>query len=107
MENTLVKPLIKVIQLKNSLSATNKAEFEQELASALAQKDCTHLLIDLEQLQFIDSAGLMMLISGFKLAQLFGHRFSLCSISPAIKIIFELTQLDKIFEILESVKKLP
>lgn len=102
MENILVKPQIKVIQLKNCLNSTNKAEFEQELSTALANKDCNILLVDLEKLQFIDSAGLMVLVSGLKLAQLFGCRFSLCSISPAIKIIFELTQLDEVFEILEN-----
>jgi anti-anti-sigma factor len=102
MKNTLVKPEIRVIQLKSCLNAANKAEFEQELSTVLANKDCNILLVDLEKLQFIDSSGLMVLISGLKLAQLVGCRFSLCSISPAIKIIFELTQLNGVFEILEN-----
>jgi len=44
----------------------------------------------------------MALVSALKLAQKLGRRFSLCSVSPSLKIIFELTQVDKVFEIFEG-----
>jgi anti-sigma B factor antagonist len=55
--------------------------------------------VDLEQVESLDSAGLMALVSGVKLAQRLGLSLSLSSVSPTLKIIFELTQLDKVFEI--------
>jgi anti-anti-sigma regulatory factor len=36
------------------------------------------------------------------LAQSLGKRFSLCSVSPSVRIVFELTQLDGAFEIFEN-----
>ncbi|MGB3755469.1 MAG: STAS domain-containing protein, partial [Rivularia sp. (in: cyanobacteria)] len=63
------------------------------------------LLVDLKQVEHIDSAGLMALISSCKLAQSLQTRFSLCSVSPSLKIIIELTQLDRVLEIFESKAK--
>ena len=50
----------------------------------------------------MDSAALMALVHGLRLAQSLGKRFSLCAVSPSIQIIFELTQLDRVFEIFDS-----
>lgn len=91
---------IAVIRLKRSLNAANALDFERELTTAIMQNDAT-LLIDLEQVESLDSAGLMALVSGLKLAGRLGRRLSLCSVSPTIKIIFEVTQLDTVFEIFE------
>lgn len=102
MENILVNPNITVIQPQRSLNAVNALEFEREMIIAVAQNYCSTLLVDLERVESIDSAGLMALVSGLKLAQCLGKRLSLCSVSPEVKIIFEVTQLDKVFEISEA-----
>jgi anti-anti-sigma regulatory factor len=44
----------------------------------------------------------MALVSALTLAQQLGKRFSLCSVAPSIRIIFELTQLDRVFEIFDN-----
>ena len=44
----------------------------------------------------------MALVSGLKLAQHLERRFGICSVSPSVQIVFELTQLDQVFEIYES-----
>ena len=56
----------------------------------------------MSQVEALDSAGLMLLVSTLTLAQRLGKRFSLFEISPSVRIIFELTQLDRVFEILED-----
>jgi len=43
------------------------------------------------------------LVSGLKQSKKMGRRFSLCSVSPGIKMILELSQLDRVFEIFENV----
>jgi anti-sigma B factor antagonist len=98
MENTLVNLKITTIQPQHSLNAINALDFERDLTIALSHDYCSTLLVDLEQVESIDSAGLMALVSGVKLAQCLGKRLRLCSVSPQLKIIFEITQLDKIFE---------
>jgi anti-sigma B factor antagonist len=42
------------------------------------------------------------LIKAFRLAESLGRRFGICSLAPSVRIMFELTQLDKAFEIFEN-----
>lgn len=102
MQAVLDYPKITVISPQGCLNATNALEFETNLTKALAQEGISTLLVDLEGVESLDSAGLMALVSALKLAQKLGRRFALCSISASLKIIFELTQLDRVFEIFEG-----
>jgi anti-anti-sigma factor len=99
MPATVNNAKITVISPNGSLNATNSLEFEQELTTALTQNVNTILLIDLEEVESIDSAGLMVLVSGLKLTQKLGHRLVLGKVSPAVRIILEVTQLDQVFEV--------
>jgi anti-anti-sigma factor len=84
------------------VSAANADEFQAKLVKAIESTDESLFLVDMERVEFLDSAGLMALVNGFRLAQNLGRRFSLCSLDPSVKILFELTQMNKVFEIFES-----
>lgn len=101
MGQMLANPQIVVIRLQGCLNATKALDFEQQLTTAIEQRHCSILLVDLKQVESLDSAGLMALIAALKKAQSLGRRLSLCCVSPTIKLIFELTQLDRAFEIFE------
>ncbi len=102
MQTIIKKHQYTVIKPKNSITAVNAYLFEQQLITALRRNQHSILLVDLEKVEFLDSAGLMALISGCKLAQNLGTRFSVCSISSCLRIIIELTQLDKVLEVFEN-----
>lgn len=90
-------------QPKGYVSAANAEEFLGELIEAIKkQPSSTALLVDMKEVEFMDSAGLMALIKGFRLAQSLGKSFSICSVAPSVRIVFELTQLDNVFEILDN-----
>ncbi|HAG82430.1 MAG TPA: anti-anti-sigma factor [Cyanobacteria bacterium UBA11162] len=91
-----------IIQPSGSVNASNVLEFEHQLTTAILSDKHSGLLVDLYRVEFLDSAGLLALVSAFRLAQLQQRRFSLCSVTPAIRMIFELTQLDRAFEIFEN-----
>ncbi|OUL22460.1 MULTISPECIES: STAS domain-containing protein [unclassified Nostoc] len=99
MQAVLKCPKITVIRPQGCLNAANALEFERDLTTALAQDDTSILLVDLAAIESLDSAGLMALVSALKLAGSLGRSLRLCSVSASIRIIFELTQLDKVFEI--------
>ncbi|MCV3216713.1 STAS domain-containing protein [Plectonema radiosum NIES-515] len=107
MQAVLESPKIAFIRPQSSLNAANALEFERDFTAALTQNDISMLVVDLAAVESLDSAGLMALVSALKLAQSLGRRFRLCSVSPAIKIIFELTQLDEVFERIEGTAQLP
>lgn len=86
------------------IDTTNSQNFRNELMRAVNSLDNSTILIDMKEIDFLDSAGLMILINAYKSAQNRGKKLSLCSISPSVRIIFELSQLDKVFDIFESSK---
>ena len=101
MQTITAYPKITVIRPYGPFDASNAVEFQSQITTA-AQEGHTCVLVELEQVESLDSAGLMVLVYGLRLAQALECRFSLCSVSPSIRIIFELTQLDQVFEIFES-----
>ncbi len=100
MQVALKSPKITVIHFHGCLNATNALELERDMATVLSQDDISTLEVDLNAVESLDSAGLMALVSTFKLAGKLRKSFRLCSVSPALRIIFELTKLDEVFEIL-------
>jgi len=95
-------PTVTVVKPHGHLNAVNSDDFKDRLLSAVSAPQTSILLIDLEQVESLDSSGLMALIVGLKRSRDSGCRFSLCSVSPAIQIVFELTQLDRVFEIFDD-----
>lgn len=90
-----------IIQPSGHINASNASEFQRQLTSAVASQQ-NAVLVDMHRVESLDSAGLMGLVSALSLAQNLKRRFSICCIAPSIKIIFELTQLDRAFEIFET-----
>ena len=59
-------------------------------------------VIDLASVNFMDCSGLLALVTGLKTARQSGCRLVLCHLQAPVRIVFELTQLDEVFEIFES-----
>jgi anti-anti-sigma factor len=93
---------VTVVRLTGHLNAANAEQVRQQLTSAVAARTTPVVLVDMEETESLDSAGLMALVSALKLAQNINIQFGLCAVSPAIRIIFELTQLDRVFKMFES-----
>ncbi len=102
MFTKIAYPEVTVICPHGAVNASNAADFQQEMVRAVTQDKYAKVLVNLEQVESLDSAGLMALVSSLRLAQSLGISFSLCGVSPSIQIIFELTQLDRVFEIFEN-----
>jgi len=87
---------------KGYVTAANVTDFHRTLTSAVNSHRHSMFLVDMCHVEFLDSAGLMALVTAFRQSQALGKRFSICSLAPSVRIIFELTQLDKVFEIFDD-----
>lgn len=58
-------------------------------------------MLDLTHVEFIDSSGLVALVSGLKMAGKHQCRLVICNPHPSVRLILEITQLDDVFEIIE------
>lgn len=102
MNSTKLRSKFTTFRPEGSLSAANASEFLDRLTIEVKSSVNSALLVNMEAVDFIDSAGLMVLIKAFRLAESLGHRFGICSLAPSVRIMFELTQLDQAFEIFED-----
>jgi anti-sigma B factor antagonist len=104
MQTLLAQEPITVIRPLDHLNAATAGEFGQQLTTAISAPGVEAVLVDLGAVTFIDSAGLMSFISGLKQAKKMGRRFSICSVSAGIRMVLELSKLDRVFEIFENVE---
>ena len=102
MNSNLLEQKFTTFQPQGYVSAANAGEFLQQLIEAVETSQNSSLLIDMKEVEFMDSAGLMALIEAFRLAQDKKRDLSICSVAPSVRMLFELTQLDNVFTILES-----
>jgi len=59
-------------------------------------------VIDLAEVDFMDSSGLVPLVKGLTTARQIGCRLVLCNVQAPVRLILELTQLDSVFEIFNT-----
>jgi anti-sigma B factor antagonist len=80
------------------IDAHNSIALKTELLQQLEQGGGT-LIVQLAQVRFIDSSGLGALLSGHKQAALHGGKLVLVNIQPPVLSMFEITRLNRVFEI--------
>ncbi len=61
-----------------------------------------NVLVSFADVSFIDSSGLGLIVSTCRRIRENGGELSLCSLSPQVQAIFELTRLHRVFDIYES-----
>lgn len=59
----------------------------------------TNVVVNLAGVNFIDSTGMSTLIQGMKHCREQGGNLHLCGLQKPVRIIFELTRLDKAFQL--------
>lgn len=92
---------VKVIKLKGNLNATTSQEFRQNITDILVN-GAKIVLVDFQDVTFMDSSGLGALVLAFKSLRAADTQLVLCSINEQVRILFELTNMDKVFEIFPS-----
>lgn len=73
----------------------------QESISKLSR----HVIVNLGQVNFIDSSGLTSLVAGMRDADKVKGSFRICNLHPEAKLVFEITMMDTVFEIFETEKE--
>ena len=59
-------------------------------------------VIDLAEVDFMDSSGLVPLVKGLTAARQSGCRLVICNVKDPVRLILELTQLDSVLEIFNT-----
>ncbi|MDJ0553795.1 MAG: STAS domain-containing protein [Microcoleaceae cyanobacterium MO_207.B10] len=90
--------VVKYIQPSGILDGTKATQFRQEISEQV-EAGADIILIDFQDATFMDSSGLGALVLALKTVRAAGCQLVVCSINEQIRILFELTSMDRVFEI--------
>lgn len=83
------------------LDITTAWQFRLKLQEAISEAT-PHILVNLSEVNFIDSSGLTSLVAGMRDADKIEGSFRICNVHPEAKLVFEVTMMDSVFEIYET-----
>ena len=87
-----------VFALGGSVDIYTSSELRGELKVALDEK-AKKIVVDMAGVTFIDSSGLATLIEALQRIKTYEGSLALCNLTPAVHGVFELANLDSIFDI--------
>jgi anti-anti-sigma factor len=88
---------VTVLELAGILDGIRGNELRREVSEVLAN-GTDILLLDLKEVKFIDSSGLGALVSAMQMVRNANGKLFVCSISDQVRMLFELTKMDRIFK---------
>jgi anti-sigma B factor antagonist len=97
-----VSPTMSIVSLNGALNARSAEEAKQAFRN-LVDQGVTTVVVDLQEVPFIDSSGLAALVSGLKTLGGEAANLKLASPQSQARLLFELTMFDRVFEIHDSV----
>ncbi len=99
LTNIESRDAVTLIQVQEErLDAHNSPELKNQMLKLLEEGN-HRMIIDLQDVRFVDSSGLGALVSGFKNASARNGSLKLCGLQPQVQSMFELTRLHRVFDI--------
>lgn len=92
---------VDIIDLNGRFDAYESPNFS-EFVETMVQSNRVFLVINLNDVSFIDSAALASLVKGMKRCREQQGDLVLCNLQKPTKTVFELTRLDKAFKIFDE-----
>ncbi len=95
---------VKIMQPSGRLDVTTAADFRRQVndIASLATPP-KYLLVDLEEITFMDSSGLGALVSALKSIRSSNGDMVICGANDQVQMLFELTSMTKIFKIYPTI----
>jgi anti-sigma B factor antagonist len=87
-----------VINVRGEIHMSTAPKFSTGLSHAI-ERGHRSIVLDLSGVEFIDSTGLSVLLSGLRQVTALGGRMALVCANPTVLRLFEITSLDKTFDI--------
>ena len=84
------------------LNAESASALERQLVSAAAAATGSELVVDMSRVESLDNSGLVSFMSALNAAKPLCAELSICAAPPAVRIVFELTQLDRLITMTDA-----
>jgi anti-sigma B factor antagonist len=83
------------------LDVSTSWQFRLKLQECIATIS-PHLIVNLGELASLDSSGMTTLVAGLRDTEKVQGSFRLCNLQPALRPVFEVSTMDRLFEIYET-----
>jgi len=89
---------VDIVNVRGEIHLTTAPSFRERLEAIIESGDAT-IVLDLTGVEFIDSTGLSVLLSGLRLVNQRNGHMALVLKNPTVKRLFQITSLDLTFAI--------
>jgi len=93
--------IVRAIQPKGILDSVNSNSLRREIIDTI-DRGVKTILLDLQDITFMNSSGMGALVATLKAVKAAGGQLALCSLSDQVRIIFELSRMDRIFQVYQD-----
>lgn len=90
-----------VIKTEGRIDGSNASDFQGSVEAEISAEDKS-LILDFEQLDYISSAGLRVILLIAKDLQQKGVKFAICSLSTLVREVFMISGFDQIIEVYDD-----
>lgn len=93
--------VVKAFQPSGILDGINGSQLRREIISAV-ETGVDIVLLDLQDITFMNSAGLGTLLATLKTVKTAGGKIFVCSVNAQVNMVFEMTKMERIFQIFSN-----
>jgi anti-sigma B factor antagonist len=88
-----------IVDVVGDITLYNSPEIRRVLLGLLKEHHAPRVIVNLEKVKYIDSAGVASLVEGLKTSRDLKSGFALYGLSRTTREVLELTRLIKVFEV--------
>ena len=88
-----------IVDVVGDITLYNSPQVRKVLLDLLKTKKVPRVIVNLEKVRYIDSAGVASLVEGLKVSRDLKSTFALYGLSRTAREVLELTRLIKVFEV--------
>jgi len=93
---------VKVVYLAGRLDVHLSADIEKEINGLIKKFPSSHLLLNLEDVEYMSSSGLRIFVSTMRVLKELNRKLKLSNMNSAVQKIFEVVELMDMFEIYKT-----
>ncbi|NJK80002.1 MAG: anti-sigma factor antagonist [Chloroflexaceae bacterium] len=95
------------LRVRGVLDAQHAPEFGEQLRTLTASASGNRIVINLQQVPFMDSTGVAVLVQGSKLIRNNGGELMISQVSPNVMRVFRVTLLDQFLTFVDEAEATP
>lgn len=97
-----VKEDVLIVRLAGELDHHEAELLREKWQEAMYKNSIKHVILNLQLVTFMDSSGLGVILGRYKEVMQLGGQMVVCSLTPAIKRLFDMSGLFKVIRLEES-----